>query len=176
MGEDLDPQPLLVDAVLGHVVAVMVGEQQVRHGQFEPLDRLEQRTRRPARVDEHAVAALLVGHEVGVGEPIRVHGAFDDHGRARYAAMDASDFRAEFPVLERVVYLNTGTDGPVPRRGYEAAEAQLRRELTEGRLGRPHFDLLMERAGSLRFGLAQALGCAETEVALTPSTTDGVAT
>ncbi len=50
--------------------------------------------------------------------------------------MDARDFRAEFPVLERVAYLNTGTDGPVPRRGYEAAEAQMRHELTEGRYPR----------------------------------------
>jgi selenocysteine lyase/cysteine desulfurase len=90
--------------------------------------------------------------------------------------MDASDFRAEFPVLERVVYLNTGTDGPVPRRGYEAAAAQLRHELEAGRLGRPHFEALMQQASELRSGLAEALGCDADEVALTRSTTDGVAT
>lgn len=90
--------------------------------------------------------------------------------------MDASDFRAEFPVLERVAYLNTGTDGPVPRRGAEAAAEQMRRELENGRLGRPHFDRLMELAAAMRTRLAAALGCDVGEVALTHSTTDGVAT
>jgi L-cysteine/cystine lyase len=90
--------------------------------------------------------------------------------------VDASDFRAEFPVLERVAYLNTGTDGPVPRRGYEAAAAQLRRELDEGRLGRPFFEQLLGTADKLRGRLAGALGCEPAEVALTHSTTDGVST
>jgi selenocysteine lyase/cysteine desulfurase len=90
--------------------------------------------------------------------------------------VDASDFRAEFPVLERVVYLNSGTDGPVPRRGFEAASAQLRRELEEGRVGRPHFDRLMEAGAALRERLAEALGCSAADVALTGSTTDGVST
>jgi L-cysteine/cystine lyase len=90
--------------------------------------------------------------------------------------MDANDFRAEFPVLERVAYLNTGTDGPVPRRGYEAAAARLREELEQGRLGRPHFERLMATAATLRSRLAGALGCAPVEVALTRSTTDGVST
>ena len=31
------------------------------------------------------------------------------------------DLRAQFPVFERIEYLNAGTTGPVPRRGYEAA-------------------------------------------------------
>jgi L-cysteine/cystine lyase len=90
--------------------------------------------------------------------------------------VDASDFRAEFPVLERVVYLNTGTDGPVPRRGYYAAEQQLRRELEEGRLGRPFFEQLLGNADKLRARLAGGLGCDAAEVALTRSTTDGVST
>jgi L-cysteine/cystine lyase len=90
--------------------------------------------------------------------------------------MDAHDFRAEFPVLERVAYLNTGTDGPVPRRGFEAAEAQLRKELEHGRLGRPHFDRLIATADTLRSRLADALGCSPVEVGLTRSTTDGIST
>ena len=90
--------------------------------------------------------------------------------------MDASDFRAEFPVLERVAYLNTGTDGPVPRRAYEAAEKQLRHELEEGRTGRPHFERLMAMAADLRERLGQALGCDAADVGLTRSTTDGVST
>jgi selenocysteine lyase/cysteine desulfurase len=90
--------------------------------------------------------------------------------------VDARDFRAEFPVLDRVAYLNTGTDGPVPRRGYEAAATQLRHELEQGRLGRPHFDRLIATADRLRSRLADALGCDALEVALTRSTTDGVST
>jgi L-cysteine/cystine lyase len=90
--------------------------------------------------------------------------------------VDVNDFRAEFPVLERVAYLNTGTDGPVPRRGFEAAREQLTYELEEGRVGRPFFDRLMDTADALRGRLAAALGCAPADVALTHSTTDGIST
>jgi L-cysteine/cystine lyase len=90
--------------------------------------------------------------------------------------VDASDFRAEFPVLERVAYLNSGTDGPVPRRGFEAAAAQLRRELEEGRASRRHFDRILGLAAALRERLAAALGCEPADVALTGSTTDGMST
>jgi L-cysteine/cystine lyase len=90
--------------------------------------------------------------------------------------VDANDFRAEFPVLDRVAYLNTGTDGPVPRRGHDAAAAQLRSELEQGRIGRPFFEQLLGTADRLRGRLADALGCGEADVALTHSTTDGVST
>jgi selenocysteine lyase/cysteine desulfurase len=90
--------------------------------------------------------------------------------------VDASDFRAEFPVLGRVAYLNTGTDGPVPRRGADAATEQLRYELEEGRLGRPFFERLQASGAALREKLAFAYGCDAEDVALTRSTTDGVAT
>lgn len=90
--------------------------------------------------------------------------------------MDFDDFRAEFPVLERVVYLNTGTDGPVPRRGFKAARDQLEYELEQGRVGRPFFDRLMAAGDALRERLAAELGCAAADVARTHSTTDGVLT
>jgi L-cysteine/cystine lyase len=90
--------------------------------------------------------------------------------------VDASDFRAEFPVLDRVAYLNTGTDGPVPRRGFQAASEQLRYELEEGRVGKPFFERLQANAATLRERLAGAYGCDPEDVALTRSTTDGVAT
>jgi selenocysteine lyase/cysteine desulfurase len=105
-----------------------------------------------------------------------VHAPLDDHDRARYVAVDVGDFRAQFPVLERVAYLNTGTDGPMPTRGFEAAQAQLRYELEEGRVGRPFFDRLIAAADELRVRLADAYGCAPSDVALTRSTTDGVST
>ena len=70
VGQDLDAEALLVDVVLGHVVGVVVGQQQVRDRQVVLVDAAEQRLRRPARVDDHAVPAGLVGHEVGVGQPV----------------------------------------------------------------------------------------------------------
>ena len=63
----------------------------------------------------------------------------------RYAAarlarlMDAAAFRDEFPVLERVAYLNAGTDGPLPRAAIELARAELDAEMLDGRLW-PHFE------------------------------------
>jgi L-cysteine/cystine lyase len=90
--------------------------------------------------------------------------------------VDVAAFRAEFPVLERIAYLNAGTDGPIPRRGYEAAAAQLRRELEDGRSGKRHFEALKAASESLRERLGRLMGCAPGEIALTRSTTDGVST
>jgi hypothetical protein len=33
------------------------------------------------------------------------------------------DLRAQFPVFERIEYLNAGTNGPIPTPAYEAAGA-----------------------------------------------------
>jgi selenocysteine lyase/cysteine desulfurase len=90
--------------------------------------------------------------------------------------VDAGEFRAQFPVTGRLAYLNSGTDGPVAQRGFDAAVAQLRRELEHGRVGRPHFERLVEAGDSLRARLAETLGCSAEDVALTRSTTDGVST
>jgi L-cysteine/cystine lyase len=90
--------------------------------------------------------------------------------------MDAAAFRAEFPVLEHTAYLNAGTDGPVPRRGFDAAVSRLREELEVGRSGAHYFQGLMGLASALRERLAGFMGCDPDEVALTRSTTDGVST
>src|SRR5437588_8927369 len=90
--------------------------------------------------------------------------------------MDASTFRAQFPVLERCAYLNAGTEGPVPARAIEAAREQLERQGTHARSGRPYFNAIIELASSVRVAYAEVLGCASEEVALTGSTTDGVNT
>ena len=87
-----------------------------------------------------------------------------------------SDLRAEFPVLERVAYLNTGTDGPIPRRAAEAAAAATERELREGRSGPRHREWANGLAEALRAGVAGLLGAAAEEVAIMRSTTDGVNT
>jgi selenocysteine lyase/cysteine desulfurase len=85
-------------------------------------------------------------------------------------------FRAQFPVLDRLVYLNAGTEGPVPRAAAEAATARIEVELSRGRCGRGYFEELIGMATDLRARYAAALGCDFASVALTGSTTDGVNT
>jgi L-cysteine/cystine lyase len=88
----------------------------------------------------------------------------------------ARAFRAQFPVFERVSYLNAGTEGPIPRAAADAAQARIEAEATGGRAGRPYIEEVMGLADRLRAGYAEVLGCAPSEVALTGSTTDGVNT
>ena len=89
--------------------------------------------------------------------------------------MDAAALRDEFPVLRRVAYLNAGTCGPVPAAATDAAQAELRREVEEGRAGMAHWERRFELSDRLRAAYAARLGCAADDVALTASTTDGIA-
>lgn len=89
---------------------------------------------------------------------------------------DPRAFRAQFPVLERLAYLNAGTEGPLPQRAADAVRDRIELEVRQGRCGKPYFEGLMELASRLRGSYAQVLGCDEAEVALTGSTTDGVNT
>jgi L-cysteine/cystine lyase len=84
------------------------------------------------------------------------------------------DLRSQFPVLERLAYLNAGTNGPVPRRAIEAAERSLRRQLEAGRSAMDFFEEMSGRGDELRARAAALLGAQQAEVALTGSTTDGV--
>jgi selenocysteine lyase/cysteine desulfurase len=85
------------------------------------------------------------------------------------------ELRSEFPVLARVAYLNTGTDGPVPWRAVEAAGRELRRQAEEGRSG-PHSERRAELKAAQRDAYAALLGCPPADVALTTSTSEGLAT
>jgi L-cysteine/cystine lyase len=85
-------------------------------------------------------------------------------------------FRAHFPVLEAAVYLNAGTEGPIPRQATEAVRARAGAESTQGRCGRGYINEVLDLATRLRAGYARVLGCEPAEVALTGSTTDGVNT
>jgi L-cysteine/cystine lyase len=91
-------------------------------------------------------------------------------------ATDPATFRAQFPVLDRVSYLNAGTEGPIPRAAAEAAHLRIDVETDRGRCGRQYFDELMGLRDRARSAYASALGCAASDVALTGSTTDGVNT
>ena len=87
-----------------------------------------------------------------------------------------ADLRSEFPVCDRLAYLNAGTNGPVARRSVEAAREALDRQAEAGRGGGPAFDELLACCESLRERAARLLGCSPDETALTGSTTDGVNT
>jgi L-cysteine/cystine lyase len=88
--------------------------------------------------------------------------------------VDAAALRREFPVLTRTAYLNAGTDGPLPARAVAAATAELQRELDEGRT-QTHFQRRRELGDRLRAAYAAALGAEAQDVALTTSTTEGIA-
>ncbi len=90
--------------------------------------------------------------------------------------MGPIELRAEFPVLERVAYMNAGTDGPVPSRAADAAARRARWELEHGRAGAEHRASLDRMRADMRARLAGLLGGAPEEVALTHSTTDGINT
>ncbi len=87
--------------------------------------------------------------------------------------MDARAFRANFPVLERVAYLNAGTDGPIPRVAADAAMRELDDAATEGRVY-SHFERRRALADSLRAAYSSLLGCDVAELALTTSTSEGI--
>ncbi|HET8673959.1 MAG TPA: aminotransferase class V-fold PLP-dependent enzyme [Thermoleophilaceae bacterium] len=88
--------------------------------------------------------------------------------------MNPSQFRAQFPVLQDMAYLNAGTDGPIPAAAAQAARERIEYELASGRSGKAHFEALIELNGRRRELLAELLHCEAGEVALTHSTTDGV--
>jgi L-cysteine/cystine lyase len=82
--------------------------------------------------------------------------------------------RDEFPVLERVAYLNAGTDGPLPAVAAQAGAHELLGEARRGRAAE-HFKRRRELSEELRGAYARALGCEPGEVALTTCTSEGLA-
>jgi L-cysteine/cystine lyase len=87
--------------------------------------------------------------------------------------MTFEEARAQFPVLERLAYLNAGTFGPLTRSTAEAIDRQRKRELEEGRSGAGYWEALIEGRERLRGRLAAMLGAAPEQLAVTGSTTDG---
>ncbi len=87
--------------------------------------------------------------------------------------MSLAALRAQFPILERIAYLNAGTDGPVPRAAEEAAARELASEVADGR-GHAHFERRFELQHDLRAGYAALLGAEIDDIALTTSTSEGL--
>jgi selenocysteine lyase/cysteine desulfurase len=88
--------------------------------------------------------------------------------------VDLSGLRAEFPVLQRLAYLNAGTDGPLPARAVAAVAEELHREAANGRT-MAHFERRGELNDQLRAAYSRALGCEPADVALTSCTSEGIA-
>ena len=87
--------------------------------------------------------------------------------------MTFEEVRAEFPVLERLAYLNTGSVGPLAKRTTAAMAARLAAELEGGRGGIAQFLDAVELRGRLRAALAALIHVPVENLALTSSTTEG---
>jgi selenocysteine lyase/cysteine desulfurase len=87
--------------------------------------------------------------------------------------VDPVALRSQFPVLERLAYLNAGTDGPAPTVAVELARRELEFQLVEGRTS-AHFERRFELQDELRSGYATVLGCRTEDMALMTSTSEGL--
>lgn len=82
--------------------------------------------------------------------------------------------RAELPAVTREVYLNAGTNGPLPKRAMEAITNFAQAELETGRIGQASYDRASAVMNEARALVAELLACAVEEVALTHNTTEGM--
>ena len=87
--------------------------------------------------------------------------------------MTFEEARAQFPVLDRLAYLNAGTNGPLAGATVAAVEDRIERDLREGRSGAGWLDEVLALRTEARRGLAAVLGVDPGLVALTDSTTRG---
>jgi selenocysteine lyase/cysteine desulfurase len=87
--------------------------------------------------------------------------------------MDAQALREQFPVLERIAYLNSGTDGPLPAAAVAAARDELAAQKRDGRVG-AHFERRAELQDRVRSAYARVVNADPREIALTTSTSDGL--
>jgi L-cysteine/cystine lyase len=84
-----------------------------------------------------------------------------------------AEARAQFPVLDRVAYLNAGSMGPLARGTVEAMVARLTIDLEQGRGGKPYIDEMVALRNRVRAGLGRLIGVPAENVALTTATTEG---
>ena len=82
--------------------------------------------------------------------------------------------RGQFPVLGRLAFLNTGTNGPAPASATAAAAAEIERQAQEGR-GADNYPHRLELQARQREAYAARLGVSADDVALTTSTSEGIA-
>ena len=72
--------------------------------------------------------------------------------------MTFEEARAQFPVFERLAYLNAGTNGPLARATVEAMIEQERADLERGRGGGAYFERALALRDDVRAKLAGLVG------------------
>jgi L-cysteine/cystine lyase len=87
--------------------------------------------------------------------------------------MTFDESRAQFPVFERLAYLNAGTNGPLARATVEAMIEQERADLEHGRGGGAYFERALALRDEVRAKLAALVGVSPENMALATSTTNG---
>ena len=87
--------------------------------------------------------------------------------------MNFEQARAQFPVLERLAFLNAGSMGPLATPTVEAMAARERSDLERGRGGKPYIEEMLALRDDARAALAGVVHVEPAKVALTASTTEG---
>jgi L-cysteine/cystine lyase len=87
--------------------------------------------------------------------------------------MDPVKLRAQFPVLERIAYLNAGTCGPLPGPAVGVAGQVLEESARSGR-GALYFGQMRALAAQRRAAYATLLNADPADIALTTSTSEGI--
>ncbi len=82
--------------------------------------------------------------------------------------------RADMPVTENMVYLNTGTSGPLSKHTLAVLTNENTRALTEGRADMTSYKRLHTAKVELRQAFAALTGASPAEIALTHHTTNGM--
>ena len=148
VGEDLDAEALLADVVLGHVVGVVMGEQQVaaRSARAARSPRAAAPTARRSRSRRRCRPARRRRGRRSTAS--RRAWSVRRSSRGPKPSIRAVDrrFALEFPVLERLAYLNAGTERARAARG--PARPPRRRARATGRRG-------PRRAGSTSSGMIE---------------------
>ncbi|WP_432994073.1 aminotransferase class V-fold PLP-dependent enzyme [Dactylosporangium sp. CA-233914] len=91
------------------------------------------------------------------------------------AGLDLAGVRADLPALGRLVYLNTGTAGPLLTPVRDAMTAALDADVSLGRASGRRYARIGERLEETRTLLARLVGADADEIALTTGTVDGIA-
>jgi len=87
--------------------------------------------------------------------------------------MDPAKLREQFPVFERLAYLNAGTCGPLPGPAVGVAGKVLEESARSGR-GAMYFEQMIALATQRRAAYAALLNAEADDVALTTSTSEGI--
>jgi L-cysteine/cystine lyase len=92
----------------------------------------------------------------------------------RTDAAKLAAIRDELPATTTSIYLNAGTNGPLPRRAVQAMVEWTDWELREGRVGPDNLARNLAIKQQLKEALAEFSGCSPGSLAITESTTAGV--